>query len=1144
MYVHNGSGSSVVMNRSVFARCGDDVFDCLGGPITIQNSILREGWDKGVSMLNNDLIISGTQIIRCDKGIALKSQAADTKTVTATNCTIVSENHDSLLAPWGYTGGVNGGDPDTASTGFYTQNKAGQSNTGATLVFNATNCIVIAQVPVLVDAPYSAANTTVTYSDLRLDTNAAFTWPGTGNISADPLFAASGAGDFHLTAASPARDTGSPASPLDADGSRADMGALPFSAANAASGTITWTAAGGPYRVTADTTVPLGTTLLISPGTSVQFNQNTKLTVSGTIKVLGTENAHVVFSHVPGATGTDPITGQANRPAKWAGIVVTGPTTGPAITGNEFHYCDFINAQPAVAAGNTGSLGIIRAFALIDHCIFLGTHLRQVYGENCALQVQYCTFVDPFDPLVDADNPTNPPNGYGLDNIAEPLKVANANIADPNYVFGLPVGGYFRVWYNEFRGNKGHNDVFDADSGGFNTTPGVGINSTNPILDCRYNNFLGLTGDEHIDLGGDAYIASNVFQRGHKDKWTNDHGYSNCISSGDKSGLTTIWVARNIAFNVDHMMNCKASTATIFEYNTVANFNADFSYASTLVTPAFTQDVKCSAINQYVPDDSGPTRGDGAYIAGNIFHNIPRVVSWADLPATQATKLEAANNYLNGLTDNSVGPVTAQYSGGTLHPGGFTSLGSYVQPGDPQFVNEAAGNYALKIGSPARGTAPGGFDYGASTPEWAQVTGGPSGTTDRTSASFTIGGAAMVAYKWRLDGGAWSTVQQIGNGLIFPRGATPTVRQATLTINSLAPGPHTLEVVGRDPAGNWQDTDLARTVAGLPPLAPTTRTWIVDPTAPVIRINEILADSSTGQPDTIELQNIGQSAANVGGYSLSDDSTVPAKYVIPANTMIPAGGFLTVTSAVSGLNLDQDGDAVYLSNGTTLVDSIAFGHQLPDLTIGRIGTAGAWTLCTPTLGSANTAARLGDPALVRINEWFATGKVLYKNDWIELANPSALPVNLEGFRLTDNRPGNPQASVLAPLVVPRGKWLHPSERGQRSERRPDASLLLPRCAAGGDRFPQSHRRAVGQLSRFIRKRPTAPWAATPMAIWLSTSYPRVALPTAPAIRATPMPSRSCTGCASPRSCSTPSAGTTMTSSNSATSAQWRCRSAA
>lgn len=48
---------------------------------------------------------------------------------------------------------------------------------------------------------------------------------GPGNLLADPLFTDPGNYDFSLTAASPARDAGDPAHPLDADGTRADMGA-------------------------------------------------------------------------------------------------------------------------------------------------------------------------------------------------------------------------------------------------------------------------------------------------------------------------------------------------------------------------------------------------------------------------------------------------------------------------------------------------------------------------------------------------------------------------------------------------------------------------------------------------------------------------------------------------------------------------------------------------------------------------------------------------------------------------------------------------------------------------------------------------------------------------------------------------------
>jgi hypothetical protein len=67
LYIHNAVGRPVVVRRCAFVRCGDDVFDCLAGPITVEDSILREGWDKGMSLLNNDLTITRTLIIDCDK---------------------------------------------------------------------------------------------------------------------------------------------------------------------------------------------------------------------------------------------------------------------------------------------------------------------------------------------------------------------------------------------------------------------------------------------------------------------------------------------------------------------------------------------------------------------------------------------------------------------------------------------------------------------------------------------------------------------------------------------------------------------------------------------------------------------------------------------------------------------------------------------------------------------------------------------------------------------------------------------------------------------------------------------------------------------------------------------------------------------
>ena len=68
----------------------------------------------------------------------------------------------------------------------------------------------------------AASNLVATYSDI------AETISGTGNFSADPRFVDFAHRNLHLRADSPCIDAGDPASPPDPDGTRADVGALPF----------------------------------------------------------------------------------------------------------------------------------------------------------------------------------------------------------------------------------------------------------------------------------------------------------------------------------------------------------------------------------------------------------------------------------------------------------------------------------------------------------------------------------------------------------------------------------------------------------------------------------------------------------------------------------------------------------------------------------------------------------------------------------------------------------------------------------------------------------------------------------------------------------------------------------------------------
>ena len=108
-----------------------------------------------------------------------------------------------------------------------------------------------------------------------------------------------------------------------------------------------------------------------------------------------------------------------------------------------------------------------------------------------------------------------------------------------------------------------------------------------------------------------------------------------------------------------------------------------------------------------------------------------------------------------------------------------------------------------------------------------------------------------------------------------------------------------------------------------------------------------------------------------------------------------------------------------LLNGATILDSVTFGPQAPDVSIGRIvnGTGG-WQANTPTPGAVNLAKTLGSVANLRINEWMASPA--YGDDWFELFNNDANPVALGGLHLSDD-PAAPTTTRIPALSFIAGK---------------------------------------------------------------------------------------------------------------------------
>lgn len=243
-----------------------------------------------------------------------------------------------------------------------------------------------------------------------------------------------------------------------------------------------------------------------------------------------------------------------------------------------------------------------------------------------------------------------------------------------------------------------------------------------------------------------------------------------------------------------------------------------------------------------------------------------------------------------------------------------------------------------------------------------------------------------------------------------------------------------------------------------------------------IYINEIMADNSTNAPmvdfpdytpDYVELYNASGRDIDLGaeGWSLTTKVKQAAPYggydfrafyFFKSGQIFPAESYLLVffdndtnfpgihaTMNYGGTNgtnvtlsLSRKGDRVTLycqscaapDQPAVQMDSVLFGPQIPNLSIGRVPDAGVtlpsdsadnFTLNFPTpygvaddtntVYSPNTLAPFVPPPqssnqvsafTIKINEWVATNSAGADKDWIELYNPDTNIVELSGLIMT------------------------------------------------------------------------------------------------------------------------------------------------
>ncbi len=201
MYCHSQQGGQTILFRGgVVADGDDDAIDTLRADVTVEDYIIRDFFDKGVSIFGGEVNLDRVLIAGNGIGISAKESGYGVALINVSSATI--EGND---------------------VGIQAEDKFGETN--VTVTFNITNSIIEADNadsdPIYTD--YDPTNIIIRYS------NVGEVWPGTGNISVAPSFMNAGDSNYRLQEASPCVDTGTNlavmAGMLDLDGNPRILGA-------------------------------------------------------------------------------------------------------------------------------------------------------------------------------------------------------------------------------------------------------------------------------------------------------------------------------------------------------------------------------------------------------------------------------------------------------------------------------------------------------------------------------------------------------------------------------------------------------------------------------------------------------------------------------------------------------------------------------------------------------------------------------------------------------------------------------------------------------------------------------------------------------------------------------------------------------
>jgi hypothetical protein len=799
----------------------------------------------------------------------------------------------------------------------------------------------------------------------------------------------------------------------------------------------TWTAAGGPYHVTGNINVPADRTLTIEPGTTVFLDASVGFTVHGRLVAQGSEYRRIRFTRVPGTT------------TQWAGFQIPDSKQDNIIAYADLEFGGS-RSQWITTGNNNGSAVGPTARLTVDHATFSGS------------DTQYFSL---WDPQIIIRNSVFADLGSHYMVMAE----------------RMPADGWFIVEGNLFGHCHGDTDIFHLNSVSVKGGPvarilnNVFTGGGDDIVDDNET-------DTHIE--GNLFMHVNVGNSARSASAAVTTGTGGGSASTDNLESQHLIVVRNIFYHGDYgILNKTGAYAEIYNNVFVQNAGAmllNEYVGSNVGSPGRAAYVENCIFWNNGPEVHGTSadNGSGTFVnPENTQLTVNNSIVGRDFLDLGTGNIDADPLLVDADRDLSVDMTLPRFSTGFP---GFAE-GGYLLEGmvpdvhlRPESAARGTGRNGVDMGFYAptgasiggvpasvtcrtdatltvAGTDIYGYKYRVTGPgfndTWSnelarmmRVTAlthnGVTATATVANHGLAVGdtveiiGADRAAYNGlftvtAITAGGFSYTLPTSVNLAHPEHLDVWARKPqVIRLTGLANGTYAVSAIKKNSMGLWQDESQ-----------PTTVTWKVDTSYRQLVLNEVLAANEAVQdhegtfPDLVELYYDGPTTMSLAGMSLSDDPQQPDKFVFPSGTTIGAGKYLVlfadanaVTSGIHlGFALAEDGDALYLyGTDGTLVDSVTFGQQLPDLSIGRVGPAGQWQLTIPTFGQANIAYPRGPANTLKINEWLANGQVLFADDFIEIYNPHPDPVDLGGMSLTNNPVTQPDAQKIRPLTFVAG----------------------------------------------------------------------------------------------------------------------------